>query len=69
MNVFAVRAAELTQDRPELTAAVVPLLKTREVIEHQIADRQSGISADAARFLEPSRVIENMLVGRLDSQA
>jgi transposase len=38
MNVFAVRAAELIQDRPELTAAVVPLLKTREVIERQIAD-------------------------------
>jgi transposase len=38
MNVFAARAAELIQDRPELTAAVVPLLKTREVIERQIAD-------------------------------
>jgi transposase len=38
MNVFAARAGELIQDRPELTAAVAPLLKTREVIEHQIAD-------------------------------
>jgi transposase len=38
MNVFAARAAELIQDRPELTAAVIPLLKTREVIERQIAD-------------------------------
>ena len=38
MNVFAARAAELIQDRPKLTAAVVPLLKTREVIERQIAD-------------------------------
>lgn len=38
MNVFAARAAELIQDRPALTAAVVPLLKTREVIECQIAD-------------------------------
>lgn len=38
MNVFAARAAELIQDRPELTAAVVPLLETREVIERQIAD-------------------------------
>jgi transposase len=28
MNVFAARATELIQDRPELTAAVVPLLKT-----------------------------------------
>jgi transposase len=38
MNVFAVRAGELIQDRPELAAAVAPLLKTREVIERQIAD-------------------------------
>ena len=38
MNVFAVRAAELTEDRPELAAAVEPLLKAREAIERQIAD-------------------------------
>ena len=38
MNVFSVRAAELTEDRPELTAAVVPLLRAREAIERQIAD-------------------------------
>jgi transposase len=38
MNVFAVRAGELIQDRPELAAAAAPLLKTREVIERQIAD-------------------------------
>ena len=29
MNVFAVRAAEMTEDRPELAAAVVPLLSAR----------------------------------------
>src|SRR6516162_8293960 len=38
MNVFSVRAAELTQHRPELAAAVIPLLNIREVIERQIAD-------------------------------
>jgi transposase len=37
MNVFAVRAAELTEDRPELAAAVEPLLKAREAVEEQIA--------------------------------
>lgn len=37
MNVFAVRAAELTEDRPELAAAVVPLLKAREAVQQQIA--------------------------------
>jgi transposase len=38
MNVFAVRATELTEDRPELAGAVEPLLKAREAIERQIAD-------------------------------
>src|SRR5437660_1924673 len=38
MNVFALRAAELTEDRPELAGAVEPLLKPREAIERQIAD-------------------------------
>ena len=38
MNVFAVRAAELVEDRPQLAATVEPLLKTREVVELQIAD-------------------------------
>src|SRR5919108_2126928 len=38
MDVFSVRAAELTDARPELAAAVEPLLKAREVIERQIAD-------------------------------
>ena len=33
-----VRAAELTEDRPELAAAVVPLLNARAAIEQQIAD-------------------------------
>jgi transposase len=38
MNVFSVRVAELTEDRPELTAMVEPLLRTREAVERQIAD-------------------------------
>src|SRR5499433_3883102 len=38
MNVFALRAAELTKDRPELTAAVTPLLTARVAIEQQVAD-------------------------------
>ena len=38
MNVFALRAAELTEDRPELAAAVTPLLNARVAIEQQIAD-------------------------------
>ncbi len=38
MNVFAVRAKELIEDRPELTAAIGPLLKARDTIERQVAD-------------------------------
>jgi transposase len=38
MKVFAVRAAELAESRPELAAAVEPLLKAREAVEQQIAD-------------------------------
>ena len=45
MNVFAVRAAELTEDRPELAAAVEPLLKAREAIEQQIADLDRKVHA------------------------
>ena len=36
MNVFAVRAAELTVHRPELAAAIAPLLNARAAIEQQI---------------------------------
>jgi transposase len=37
-NVFAVRAEKLIVDRPELIAAVVPLLNARQAIEQQIGD-------------------------------
>jgi len=38
MNAFALRAARLSEDRPELAAAVTPLLNARVAIEQQIAD-------------------------------
>ena len=37
-NVFAVRAAELIENRPELIAAVRPLLEARKGIEQQVDD-------------------------------
>jgi len=37
-NVFAVRAEELVEGRPELTAAVKPLLEARKAIEQQVDD-------------------------------
>jgi transposase len=57
MNVFAVRAADLTEHRPELAAAVVPLLSARAAIEQQIADldrkvmRLARNNAQARRFM------------------
>jgi len=37
-NVFAVRAEELVEGRPELTSAVKPLLEARKAIEQQVDD-------------------------------
>jgi transposase len=57
MNVFSVRVAELVADRPELTAAVEPLLKAREAVERQIADldrkvmRLARSDAQVRRFM------------------
>ena len=51
MNVFAVRAAELAEARPELAAAVEPLLKAREALERQIADLDRSFASNS-----PSRL-------------
>ena len=37
-NVFAMRAEELIENRPELIAAVRPLLVARKTIEQQVGD-------------------------------
>jgi transposase len=55
MNVFAVRAGELIQDRPELAAAVAPLLKTREVIERQVADLDRKVMRMARNDIQVRR--------------
>jgi len=57
MNVFLLRAAQLTEGRPELAAAVGPLLKAREAIEQQIEDldrkvlRLARNNAQVRRFM------------------
>lgn len=57
MNMFYLRAAQLTEDRPELAAAVRPLLKAREAIEQQIEDlnrkvmRLARNNAQVRRFM------------------
>jgi transposase len=57
MNVFAARAAELAEARPELAAAVEPLLKARDAVERQVADldrkvlRLARNNAQVRRFM------------------
>ena len=57
MNMFAVRAAQLAEDRSELFAAVDPLLKAREAVEQQILEldrkvlRLARNNAQARRFM------------------
>src|SRR6201985_3237679 len=57
MNMFAVRAAQLAEDRAELFAAVDPLLKAREAVEQQILDldrkvlRLARNNAQVRRFM------------------
>jgi hypothetical protein len=55
MNVFALRAAELTEDRPELAGAVEPLLKAREAIERQIADLDGKVLRLARAVLKRAK--------------
>jgi len=57
LNVFAVRAEELIKSRPELMAAVRPLLDARNAIEQQVDDldrkvmRLAGNNAQVRRFM------------------
>src|ERR1700749_410398 len=57
MNMFAMRAAQLAEDRSELFAAVDPLLKAREAVEQQIVDldrkvlRLARNNAQVRRFM------------------
>jgi transposase len=57
MNMFAVRAAQLAEDRSELLAVVDPLLKAREAVEQQILDldhkvlRLARNNAQVRRFM------------------
>jgi transposase len=37
-DVFAVRAEELIEGRPELIAAIRPLLEARNAVEQQVSD-------------------------------
>jgi transposase len=48
-NVFAVRAEELIEDRPELVAAVRPLLEARNAVEQQVRELDRKVTKLARR--------------------
>jgi len=54
-NVFAVRAAELIENRPELIAAVRPLLEARKAIEQQVDDLDRKVHKLARHDVEVRR--------------
>src|ERR1700674_1298240 len=54
-NVFAVRAEELIENRPELIAAVRPLLVARKAIEQQVGDLDRKVLTLARRDMQVCR--------------
>ena len=54
-NVFAVRAEELIENRPELVAAVRPLLEARKAIEQQVEDLDRKVHKLARRDVQVRR--------------
>ena len=65
MNVFAVRAAELIEDRPGLAAVVEPLLKTREAVERQLADLDRKVMRLARNDAQVRRLMTAPGVGAI----
>ena len=65
-NVFAVRAEELIEDRPDLVAAVRPLLEARNAVEQQVSEldrkvmklarRDAQVQRSEGQALPPGRV-------------
>jgi transposase len=65
MNVFARRAAELLEDRPELAVAALPLLRAREAVEQEIADLDSKVLRLARRSAQVQRFMTVPGVGAI----
>jgi transposase len=61
--MFAGRAAELTDNRPELAAAVDPLLRARTAIEQQIADLDRKVMMIARNDAQARRLMTAPGVG------
>src|SRR6266702_687407 len=62
-NVFATRAEELIADRPELVAAIRPLLAARKAIEQQVSDLDRKVLKLARHDLQVRRFMTAPGVG------
>ena len=68
-NVFAVRAAELIENRPELIAAVRPLLEARKAIEQQVDDLDRKVHKLARHDVQVRRFMTVPGVGPITAKA
>jgi transposase len=69
VNVFAVRAEELIEDRPELVAAVRPLLETRNAVEQQVRELDRKVTKLARRDAQVRRFMTAPGVGPVTALA
>src|SRR3981189_1113912 len=68
-NVFAVRAEELIEDRPELVAAGSPLLEARNAVEQQVRERDRKVTKLARRDAQVRRFMTVPGVGPVTALA
>src|ERR1700704_6192283 len=69
LNVFAVRAEELIEDRPELVAAVRPLLEARNAVEQQVRELDRKVTKLARRDAQVRRFMTVPGVGPVTALA
>jgi transposase len=68
-NVFAVRAEQLIEDRPELVAAVRPLLEARSAVELQVRELDRKVTKLARRDAQVRRFMTVPGVGPVTALA
>jgi transposase len=68
-NVFAVRAEELIEDRPDLVAAVRPLLEARNAVEQQVSELDRKVMKLARRDAQVQRFMTVPGVGPITALA
>ena len=68
-NVFAVRAEELIEDRPDLVAAVRPLLEARNAVEQQVSELDRKVMKLARRDAQVQRFMTVPGIGPITALA